>query len=103
MTLCYLNWCQLSFQATIKSLSQRAVIWQKTNTPATLGALRRNHMRPPVRQVWQGLIAWVAFAAPPVHYILAYPTVLLSYNEYSLLFQGLTARRFAEMKSELIS
>lgn len=35
LTLRYLNLCQLRFQATIKSPPQRAVIWQKTNTPAT--------------------------------------------------------------------
>ena len=64
-TLRYLNWRQLGFQATIKSPPWRAVIWQETNAPATVGALRGEwHMRPPVSQVWQGLIAQ---APPPPH------------------------------------
>lgn len=41
-------------------------------------------------------------AALPVHYVLAH-LVLLSYSECWLLFQGLTARRFAQIKSKLIS
>lgn len=99
MTFRYLNWRQLRFQATIKSRPQRAVIWQKTNAPATVWALT---YAPTCQTGLAGFDSLDCVTALPVHYVLAC-LVLLSCSECWLLFQCLPGRRFAQIKSKLFS